>query len=437
VQETAVEEAETKVETTAEDPAAAKKEEEQLSAAMPEQQETTRNDALTASEHSTFMQLEKKFEPKDLQSFAKLGNNVRSIKVLSAEQEEVFHPVFELSASVFEKGFAKQSLDKLQELAAFDGQLVSLPAHTLVPQRAVPAEARREVEKWKGELEKRTATLRTDLQAKFDVIMEEKRIERLAEKQSRPRAKMADIDASVARLQEALNAELDSVKEQERLHRQLKKEKAKKSRLIAIENRIETKKQKAVTTRRKIEQLHTDRQALEDKLAEMEQEENEKFHDALAQVKSKSGFAVAGWLVETVYRARMIVNDKKEHAGDVRWSSYTGRGTWGRCSACSIPLESGSACSCGSLMCNLHLAYCKTCLEPACTDHRALCYICNSTFCARHSIRCELCGRLACTSHSGTCSVCSRKACNNCSQKKGLIKRETVCRSCSLLSSSG
>ncbi|HEX6561919.1 MAG TPA: helicase HerA-like domain-containing protein [Nitrososphaera sp.] len=437
VQETAVEEAETKVETTAEDPAAAKKEEEQLSAAMPEQQETTRNDALTASEHSTFMQLEKKFEPKDLQSFAKLGNNVRSIKVLSAEQEEVFHPVFELSASVFEKGFAKQSLDKLQELAAFDGQLVSLPAHTLVPQRAVPAEARREVEKWKGELEKRTATLRTDLQAKFDVIMEEKRIERLAEKQSRPRAKMADIDASVARLQEALNAELDSVKEQERLHRQLKKEKAKKSRLIAVENRIETKKQKAVTTRRKIEQLHTDRQALEDKLAEMEQEENDKFHDALAQVKSKSGFAVAGWLIETVYRARMIVNDKKEHAGDVRWSSYTGRGTWGRCSACSIPLESGSACSCGSLMCNLHLAYCKTCLEPACTDHRALCYICNSTFCARHSIRCELCGRLACTSHSGTCSVCSRKACNNCSQKKGLIKRETVCRSCSLLSSSG
>src|SRR5581483_9238104 len=131
-----------------------------------------------------------------------------SIKFLSAEQEEVFHPVFELSASIFEKGFAKQSLDKLQELAAFDGQLVSLPAHTLVPQRAVPAEARRKAEKWKGELEKRTATLRTDLQAKFDVIMEEKRIERLAEKQSRPRAKMADIDASVARLQEALNAEL-------------------------------------------------------------------------------------------------------------------------------------------------------------------------------------------------------------------------------------
>jgi hypothetical protein len=398
---------------------------------MPEQE--TRDDPLTAlSAHAaTFMQLEKKFEPKNLQSFAKLGNNVRSIKVLSAEHEEVFHPIFELSASVFEKGFAKQSLDKLQELAAFESQLVPLPAHMLVPQRPVPAEARREAEKWKGELQKRTAALRADLQAKFDVIMEEKRMERLAEKQSRPRAKMADIDAGIARLQEALNAELDSVKDQERLHRQLKKEKAKKSRLISSENRIETKKQKAVTTRRKIEQLHTDRQALEDKLAEMEQEENEKFHDALLQVKSKSGFAVVGWLVETVYRARIIVNDKKEHAGDVRWSSYTGRGTWGRCSTCSIPLESGSACSCGSLMCNLHLAYCKACLEPACTDHRALCYICNSTFCARHSARCELCGRLACTSHSGACSVCSRKVCSNCSQKKGLIKREILCRSCS------
>jgi hypothetical protein len=27
--------------------------------------------------------------------------------------------------------------------------------------------------------------------------------------------------------------------------------------------------------------------------------------------------------------------------------------------------------------------------------------------------------------------VCSRKVCANCSQKKGLIKREIVCRSCS------
>jgi hypothetical protein len=29
------------------------------------------------------------------------------------------------------------------------------------------------------------------------------------------------------------------------------------------------------------------------------------------------------------------------------------------------------------------------------------------------------------------CTMCSRKVCNNCSQKRGLIKREIVCRSCS------
>jgi hypothetical protein len=402
--------------------------------AKPEEKEKIiHNDPLTeAGAHAAFMQLERKFEPKSLQSFAKLGNNIKSIKVLSTEQEEVFHPIFELSASVFEKGYARQSLDKLEEIAAFESQLVPLPAaHTLAPQRTVPAEARRDAEKWNGELEKRTATLKADLQAKFDVIMEEKRIERLAEKQARPKAKIVDIDASIARLQEALNAELDSVKDHERLYKQLKKEKAKKSRLISAENRIETKRQKAVTTRRKIEQLHTDRQALEEKLTEMEEEENEKFHAALAQVKSKSGFAITGWLVETVYRARIIVNDKKEHSGDVRWSSYTGRGTWGRCSTCSVPLEAGSVCSCGSLMCNQHLAYCKACLEPACKDHRALCYICNSTFCASHSTKCELCGLPACASHSGVCSVCSRKVCTGCSQRKGLIKREIVCRSCS------
>ncbi|HVX03085.1 MAG TPA: helicase HerA-like domain-containing protein [Nitrososphaera sp.] len=404
---------------------------------------------MTMGTHVTFMQLERKFEPQNLQSFAKLGNNIRSIKVLSTEQEEVFHPVFELTASVFEKGYAKQSLDKLEELAEFgvtggsrgdvdnNNNLIPISAasspHLLVPQRAVPEEASRRAEKCRGELEKRAAALKADLHAKFDIIMEEKRKERLSEKQAKPRAKIASIDASIARLQEALNVELDSIKDLEKLHKQLKKEKAKKSRLISTENRIEAKRQKAVITRRKIEQLHTDRQALEDKLAEMEEEENEKFHAALTQVKSKSGFAIAGWLVETFYRARILVNDKKEYSGDVRWSSYTGKGTWGRCSACSIPLESGSACSCGSLMCNDHLAYCKTCLEPACAEHRVLCYICNSIFCARHSTKCELCGLPSCIGHSGMCSVCNRKACNNCSQKKGLIKREIVCHSCSSL----
>ena len=164
---------------------------------------------------------------------------------------------------------------------------------------------------------------------------------------------------------------------------------------------------------------------------EIAEDEKERFHAALGEVKSKSSFAITGWLVETVYRARIIVNDGKEHYGDVRWSAYTGRGTWGRCSTCSVALEEGSACACGNLMCNRHLAYCKICLEPACKDHRALCYICNSTFCARHSIKCELCGSVACAGHSGACSVCSRKVCERCSQKKGIIKRELVCRSCS------
>lgn len=143
------EEAEPKVEALAEEEPTAAKEEEKLLAKP--KQEIHDDFLIAAGAHATtFMQLERKFEPKNLQSFAKLGNNVRSIRVLSTEQEEVFHPIFELSASVFEKGFAKQSLDKLEELAAFESQLVPLPAaHTLAPQRAVPAEARREAEKWK------------------------------------------------------------------------------------------------------------------------------------------------------------------------------------------------------------------------------------------------------------------------------------------------
>ena len=140
---------------------------------------------------------------------------------------------------------------------------------------------------------------------------------------------------------------------------------------------------------------------------------------------------MAGWLVEVMYRARILVNDGKEHYGDVVWSSYAGNGTWGRCSTCSVALAEGWACSCGNLMCSTHLAYCKICLEPACMEHRAMCHICNSTFCAAHSIKCEICRSPACSNHSGTCSICNRKVCSNCSQKKGLIKSKIICNVCS------
>ena len=383
-----------------------------------------------AGAHETFLMLDKKFEPQNLASFIKLGSNVKAARVLSVELEERFHPVFELEASVFEKTYAKQSLDRVAELAAFGGELIRLPEHALAPQRHVPAEARKEAAQWKGEIEKCVQELRKELEAKFDVIMEEKRKENVELKSEKPRARIASIDESAARLQEALNADIDAVKAGEKLYKELKKEKVKKSRLISVENRTDAKKQKILLTRRKAEQLHTDRKALEEKLREIEREEKERFHDALAQVRAKSSHSVSGWLVETVYRASVLVNGK-EHHGDVQWSAYTGRGTWGRCSTCSAALESGSACSCGSLMCNRHLAYCKSCLAPACKDHRALCYICDSIFCAQHSIKCEPCGRAACSGHSGTCAMCSRKVCANCSQKKGLIKREIVCRSCS------
>jgi hypothetical protein len=385
---------------------------------------------VAADKHDAFMLLENRFEPKALALFIRLGNNVKSLQVLSAEQEERFYPVFEISASVFEKAYTRQSLDRTEELTAFGGQLVKLPEHTLVPQRHVPADIRKQAEEWKSEIERRTAELRKNLQAKFDVIMEEKRKEYVDAKSEKPRAKMASLDASMARMQEELNAGIDAARDHERLYKELKKEKAKKSRLISVENRMEARKQKIISARRKIEQLYTDKKALEEKLAEIERDEKGRFHAALVDVKSKSSFSIEGWLVETVYRARIAVNGK-EHYGDVKWSAYTSEGTWGRCSTCSVALQAGSACSCGSLMCNRHLAYCKTCLEPACKDHRALCYICSSTFCARHSIKCELCGSHACSGHSGTCTMCSRKVCANCSQKKGIIKRELVCRSCS------
>jgi hypothetical protein len=318
----------------------------------------------------------------------------------------------------------------MEELAALDGRLVGLPHHTLTSRRQVPPEARMEAGVWKGEIEKRTNELKKELQAKFDVVMEHARKEHVKSRSEKPRAKIARIGTVATRLQASLNADIDATKKHERLYKELKKKKTGKARLITAENKIEAIKHRIKLTRRKIEQLHTDKKALEEELQEIVRDEKEKFHDALAAVKSRSGFAVTGWLVETLYRSSLVVNGK-EHHGDVRWSSYTGQGTWGRCVSCSVPLEQGSACTCGSLMCNHHLAYCKTCLEPACKDHRALCHLCNSTFCASHSIRCEICGLLACTGHGGACSVCSRKVCATCSQKKGLIKSKVVCRDCS------
>jgi hypothetical protein len=394
-----------------------------------------RDDPIIMADDETFLLLEKKFEPKNLSSFIRLGSNLKSLKVLATEQEERFYPVFELNASVFEKGYAKQSLDKIAELAAL-GSLAEIPAeHSITSHRPVPAEARREAELWKGEIQKAVNDIEKDLRHKFDVLIEEKREENIAAKSAKPLARIADIEASAAKLQQAINSDIDAVKEYEKLYKDLKKESKKKkslkARLISTENKIETKKQKILSTRRRIEQLHTNRKTLEEKLREIEQEEKERFHEALGNIKSKAGFAITGWLVETVYRAGMLVNDSKEHYGDVAWSAYTGKGTWGRCSSCSVPLPEGSACSCGNLLCSTHLAYCKMCLEPACMDHRTTCYICDSIFCAAHSIRCEICRSPACSGHSGTCNVCSRKVCSNCSQKKGLIKREIICQGCS------
>ena len=391
---------------------------------------------IAAGEDETFLLLEKKFEPKGLSSFAKLGSNVKSLKVLSFESEEKFYPVFELSASVFEKSYAKHSLDKIVELAALGGELAGIPAdHSITSHRLVPASSWKDASLWKGELQDAVGEMEKELRQKFDILIEEKRKENIAERSAKPRARIADINESIAKFHQAINADIDAVEEYKKLYKELKKESKKKkslkARLISTENRIETKKQKIVTTRRKIEQLHANKKALEEKLEEIRHDEKEKFHNALGNIKSKTGSGVTGWLVETVYRARILVNGGKEHYGDVAWSAYTGQGTWGRCSACSVALSEGSACACGNLLCSSHLAYCKICLEPACKEHRAICYICDSTFCDAHRIRCEICRSPACSNHSGTCSVCNRKVCSNCSQKKGLIKRETVCRGCS------
>ncbi len=395
---------------------------------------------LAASDDETFLLLEKKFEPKDLSSFIKLGSNLRSIKVLSVEPEERFYPVFELNVSVFEKGYAKQSLDKIVEFAAIgdDDGLVDIPEeHIITSHRLVPAETRKEAEAWKGEIQKAVNRIEKELRHKFDILIEEKRKENIAARSEKPRAKIANIDEKVAKLQQSINTDIDTVKEYEKLYKDVKKESKKKKslkpRLISIENRIDTNKQRILSTRRKIEQLHTNRKALEDELKDIQHEEKERFHQALGNIKSKTSFGITGWLVETVYRARILVNNSKEHYGDVMWSAYTGQGTWGRCSSCSVALAEGSICSCGNLLCSTHLAYCKMCLEPACMEHRAICYICSSTFCAAHYIRCEICRSPACANHSGTCSICNRKVCSNCSQKKGLIKSKIICRGCSII----
>ena len=393
------------------------------------------DDPIIAADDETFLLLEKKFEPKNLTSFIRLGSNLKSLKVLSAEPAERFYPIYELNVSVFEKSYAKQLLDKIVELAAFD-DLIEIPTeHSITSHRSVPAETRRGAELWKGEIQKAVSEMEKDLRHKFDILIEEKRQENIAAKSSKPRAKIADIEANAAKLQQAINADINMVKEYEKLYKDLKKESKKKkslkARLISTENKIDTKKQKILSTRRRIEQLHTNKKALEEKLLEIGQEEKEKFHEALGNIKSKTSSGITGWLVETIYRARILVNDSKEHYGDVAWSAYTGQGTWGRCSSCSVALPEGSVCSCGNLLCSSHLAYCKICLEPACKDHRTTCYICNSIFCAAHSTKCEICQASACSGHSGTCSICSRKVCSNCSQKKGLIKREIICQGCS------
>lgn len=390
---------------------------------------------VTAGDDETFLLLERKFEPKNLSAFIKVGNNLKSVKVLSVEPEERFSPVFELSVSVFEKGYVKQTLDKIIELAAFENELVEVPEnHSITSRRIVPTEDRNKAGMWKGDIQEAINEIEKALRHKFDILIEEKRKENIASRSEKPMAKIADIKASVARLQQSINTEIESVKEYEKLYKQLKKESKKKktlkARLISVENRIETKKQKILSTRRKIEQLYVNQKALGEKLQEIEKDEEEKFHHALGNIKVKTNYHISGWLVETIYRARILVNDSKEHYGDVIWSAYTGKGTWGRCSSCSVPLAEGSTCRCGNLLCSIHLAYCKICLEPACTEHRALCNICSSIFCALHHIRCEICRSTACTGHSGVCSVCNRKVCSNCSHKKGLIKTKIICNGC-------
>jgi DNA helicase HerA-like ATPase len=384
--------------------------------------------------NETFLLLSKKFEPANLASFIKLGNNLKSLKVLSIAAEEKLHPLFELNVSVFEKAYVKQSLDKIIELCELGEELVNLPEdHSATKSRVVPGSLRQEAEKWKGELSKRTLELKSELERNFDILLEEKRKENIAARSDKPKKKISDIDSKRAALEEAIDADEKSIADFDKLKKEAKKEKRNsKARVISIDNRIATKKQKIVGAKRKIAQMREDRLALEQEIRDIESDEKAKFHKAVSMVKTKSGWSVEGWLVETMYRARILVNNSKEHYGDVQWSAHSGQGTWGRCSTCSAALSEGNTCACGNLLCNSHLAYCKLCLEPACNEHRSLCHICNSIFCAKHSITCEICRSSACSSsHGGVCSVCSRRVCNDCSNKKGIIKREIICMNCS------
>ena len=390
---------------------------------------------MAARRDETFLLLPKRFGPSALSDFIKLGSNLKSLKVLSTEQEERLYPVFELTATVSEQGYAKESLEKVVELAAFGGELIELPKeHSITPERNVHPASRADASRWKGELEKTVFEMEKDLARKFDIIIEEKRVGNVDSKSAKPRAKIASIDAAVAGLRKSMELDKEAIKKYEKLSKELKKESKKKrglrARLISAENRIESKKLKLLSTQRKIGQMEANRREIEDSLLKIEEAEEEKFHEALGNVKSKAEYKISGWLVETVYRARILVNGSKEHYGDVSWSSYTGNGTWGRCSTCSTALREGWVCACGSLLCNVHLAYCKICLEPACMEHRAVCHICNSTFCAAHNLKCEICRKTACTDHGGECSVCNRKVCSACSQKKGLIKSRIVCSAC-------
>src|SRR5205807_4884530 len=135
--------------------------------------------------------------------------------------------------------------------------------------------------RWKSEIQKAVNAMEKELKHQFDILIEEKRKENIAVMSEKPRAKIADIDANLAKMQRSINADIDNVKEYEKLYKELRKESKKKkiikARLISTKNRIDTKNQKIVSTRRMIEQLHTNKNAIEDNLKEFEQTENERF----------------------------------------------------------------------------------------------------------------------------------------------------------------
>ena len=427
-----------KEETSLPDSVAAPQEESQgdraeteVAEAKREPQPDSGSDRLVVSEDETFLLLPSRFKPENLAGFIKLGNNLKSLKVLSSSSEEKLHPIFELKVSISEKSYAKQSLEKVTELCEIEGELLELPTdYSPTKSRAVGSLLRAEARQWEGQLSKRLLQIKSDLEQSFDILLEERRRENISERSARPKKKIADLESKQMQIEEAIRTDEEAATSFARLVKEAKKNKS-KARVISLESRIAGKKQKVSAGRRRLGQIREDRRALEQEIRDIESDEKTRFHTALCAIKSKSGYSITGWLVEVTYRARILVNDLREHGGDVQWSAFTGRGTWGRCFSCSVGLSEGSTCACGNLMCNSHLAYCKFCLEPACKDHRLLCYICNSIFCTQHSGICEICRSPACLSHSATCSVCNRHVCNNCSTKKGIIKREVLCADCS------